>query len=194
MTRQIVIVRYDARWRDEFREIGAPLRAALGDRALRIDHIGSTAVPGLAAKDRIDIQVTVAALDEEPLARSLAPLGYALATEIDHDHAPPGHEGDAPAEWRKLFFRAPEEQRPTNLHVRQVGRANQRYALLFRDYLRVDQMARGAYEQIKEALARLHPDDVDAYYAVKDPVCDIVMAAAERWASASNYTIGPSDI
>ena len=193
MTRQIVIATYDARWPDEFRQIGEELRAALGDLALRIDHIGSTSVPGLAAKDLIDIQVTVAALDAEGLAAALAPLGYTLAVEIDHDHVPPGREDDAPEEWRKLYFRPPATQRPTHLHIRQAGRANQRYALLFRDYLRVDPLARGAYQQIKEALARLHPEDVDAYYAVKDPVCDIVMAAAERWASAAGYAPGPSD-
>ena len=176
-----------------FAIIGAPLREALRALALRIDHIGSTSVPGLAAKDVIDIQVTVAALDAETLAGALAPLGYTLAREIDRDHMPPGHD-DPPEEWRKLFFRPPEGQRRTNLHIRQASRANQRYALLFRDYLRIDPQSRGAYQQIKETLARLHPDDVDAYYDVKDPVCDIVMAAAERWAAQTRYVPGPSDL
>ena len=49
-------------------------------------------------------------------------------------------------------------------------------------------------KQIKEALARLHPDDVEAYYDVKDPVCDIIAAAAEWWAVATGYTPGPSDL
>jgi GrpB-like predicted nucleotidyltransferase (UPF0157 family) len=193
MMNLITILPYDARWPGEFRAIGAPLREALGDLARRIDHIGSTSVPGLAAKDVIDIQVTVAALDVETLVGALAPLGYTLYPPADHDHMPPGHD-DPPEEWRKLFFRPPEGQRRTHLHIRQASRANQRYALLFRDYLRVDPQARGAYQQIKEALARLHPDDVDAYYDVKDPVCDIVMAAAERWATATGYIPGPSDL
>lgn len=190
---QITIVPYQDRWPAEFSDIAHNLRAAFGDRALRIDHIGSTSVPGLAAKDVIDIQVTVAALDAETLAATLAPLGYTLYPPADHDHMPPGHD-DPPEEWRKLFFRPPEQQRRTNLHIRQVNRANQRYALLFRDYLRIDPQARGAYQQIKEALARLHPDDVDAYYDVKDPVCDIVLAAAERWAAQTAYVPGPSDL
>ena len=67
--------------------------------------------------------------------------------------------------------------------MREVGRANQRYALLFRDHLRADARAAAAYERVKVALARLHPDDADAYYAVKDPVCDLVIHAAERWAA-----------
>ncbi|HZC07903.1 MAG TPA: GrpB family protein [Ktedonobacterales bacterium] len=193
-TSQIEIRPYDARWPQEFRAIALPLREALGDLALRIDHIGSTSVPGLAAKDVIDLQVTVAALDVEALSAALAPLGYTLYGLADHDHTPPGHDDDPPEEWRKLFFRAPEGQRRRNLHVRQAGRANQRYALLFRDYLRADPLARGGYERVKQALARLHADDVDAYYDVKDPACDIIMAGAELWASATSYAPGPSDL
>jgi GrpB-like predicted nucleotidyltransferase (UPF0157 family) len=183
---------YDPRWPEEFTRIAMPLRYALGDCALRIDHIGSTSVPGLAAKDRIDVQVTVFALDAEPLASALAPLGYALVQRITVDHVPPGQD-DNPDGWRKLFFREPEDQRPTNLHVRCDGAPNQRYALLFRDYLRADATCADAYARIKFALSRLHPDDVDAYYDVKDPVCDVIMAAAERWAEATGYALGPTD-
>jgi GrpB-like predicted nucleotidyltransferase (UPF0157 family) len=193
MTAHFTIVGHDIQWSDEFQAIAEPLRASLGVLALRIDHIGSTSVPRLAAKDIIDIQVTVAALNEEALSRALAPLGYTLAPENGHDHVPPGHDDDAPEDWRKLYFRPPTDQRDTHLHVRQAGRANQRYALLFRDYLRVDPVACGAYERIKRALARLHPDDVEAYYDVKDPVCDIIIAAAERWASATGYEQGTTD-
>ncbi len=189
----IEIVPFDNRWPDEFRRVAAPLRAALGALALRIDHIGSTAVPGLAAKDVIDVQVTVATLDAPAISSALAPLGYTLREGITGDHVPPGYD-DRPEEWSKLFFRAPAGQRRTNLHVRQVGRANQRYALLFRDYLRAEPGAAGAYARIKEALARLHPQDIEAYYDVKDPVCDIIMAAAERWAVQTRHTPGPSDL
>lgn len=193
MRNLIEIVPYDQRWSVEFRRIGAPLRKAMGDLAVRIDHIGSTAVPGLAAKDVIDVQVTVATLDAGALVPALAPLGYTLWEGITGDHVPPGRD-DPPEEWRKLFFRAPEGQRRTNLHIRQVGRANQRYALLFRDYLRADPRVVGAYEQVKEVLARLHPADLDAYYDVKDPVCDIIMVAAECWAARTSYAPGPSDL
>lgn len=193
MNNLIRIVAYTPQWSLEFQRIGLPLREALGERAVRIDHIGSTAVAGLAAKDVIDIQVTVATLDADLLARALAPLGYTLWDGITSDHLPPGRN-DPPQEWRKLFFRAPQGQRRTNLHIREAERANQRYALLFRDYLRADPRARGAYAQVKETLARLHPEDLDAYYEVKDPVCDIIMAAAEHWASETRYVPGPADL
>jgi GrpB-like predicted nucleotidyltransferase (UPF0157 family) len=193
MRNSIEIVPYDPRWPVEFRGVGMPLRKIMGDLAVRIDHIGSTAVPGLAAKDVIDVQVTVATLDAGALVPALAPLGYALWEDITGDHVPPGRD-DPQEEWRKLFFRAPQGQRRTNLHIRQAGRANQRYALLFRDYLRADPRVAGAYKQVKEVLARLHPEDLDAYYDVKDPVCDIIMAAAERWAIETSYAPGPSDL
>jgi GrpB-like predicted nucleotidyltransferase (UPF0157 family) len=140
----IEIVPYDARWPAEFQRVGAPLREVLGKLALRIDHIGSTSVPGLVAKDTIDVQVTVAELEAGAISAVVAPLGYTLREDITGDHMPPGRS-DPPEEWRKLYFRMPIGQRRTNLHVRQAGRANQRYALLFRDYLRADPVAARAY-------------------------------------------------
>ena len=92
MTPLIAILPYDTHWPVEFRDVGMSLREALADLALRIDHIGSTSVPSLAAKDVIDIQVTVAALDADALAQALAPLGYTLYPPADHDHVPPGRD------------------------------------------------------------------------------------------------------
>ncbi len=192
MTHSIVIVPYDERWPEEFAGIGADMRVALGDLALRIDHIGSTAVPGLAAKDVIDIQVTVRSLDPETIAVALAGAGYALRDDITRDHVPPGATDD-PDEWRKLYAQPHAGHRRVHVHIRQAGRANERYALLFRDYLRANPAAMAAYSQIKGALARLHPDDADAYYDVKDPVCDLIIDGAERWARATGHAPGPSD-
>jgi len=89
-------------------------------------------VPGLPAKDVIDVQVTVAALDRERLAPALARAGF-VVQNIGNDHRPPGATGPD-EDWRKLFFHA-GSGRPVNLHVRAAGRPNQRYPLLFRDYL-----------------------------------------------------------
>jgi len=74
MNHPIAVVPYDGRWPQEFRRIGGTLRAAMGDLALRIDHIGSTSVPGLAAKDVIDLQITVETLDPGSIAAALASL------------------------------------------------------------------------------------------------------------------------
>ena len=102
--------------------------------ALRIDHIGSTSVPGLPAKDIIDVQVSVSQLDAALDAAFLS-IGYTVFPGITSDHQPPDFVGPD-SEWVKRYFRPPAGQRPTHMHVRILGRANQRYALLFRDYLR----------------------------------------------------------
>ena len=193
MTSAITIVPYDARWPDEFREIGGALKHAFGGDALRIDHIGSTAVPGLAAKDVIDIQVTVDALGTANVDVALTDLGYQVRAHSVEDHIPPGGT-TAPREWQKRFARASPGQRPIHIHVREAGRANQRYALLCRDFLRAAPESAEAYARVKLALAQLTPMDVHAYYEVKDPVCDIIIDAAERWAFASGYKPGPPDL
>src|SRR5437867_2171644 len=84
----IEIMPYDQNWPHEFAEIARPLRATLGEAALRIDHIGSTAVPGLAAKDVIDVQVTVRDFDA-PFEALLGSLGYIRRLDINRDHLPP---------------------------------------------------------------------------------------------------------
>ena len=89
--------------------------------------------------------------------------------------------------WQKRFFRPPTEQRPTNLHVRIQGRANQRYPLLFRDYLRDNRSAAEAYANLKRQLALHHPENIDAYCDIKDPACDLIMQAAEAWAAKTHW-------
>src|SRR5438445_5676030 len=98
------IVPYDANWPREFVAVAADVRRALGPLALRIDHIGSTAVPGLAAKDVIDVQVGVAALDPEAaLVDPLGAVGFVLRPGIVGDHRPPGGNGPA-ADWAKRLL------------------------------------------------------------------------------------------
>ena len=86
----ITIVPYDASWPEAFVEVARPLRIVLGHLALRIDHMGSTAVPGLAAKDRIDVQVTIQHFDCTPqVVTALGLLGYTHFKEYTSDHRPP---------------------------------------------------------------------------------------------------------
>lgn len=185
----IIIVPFRSSWPAEYEAIAAGLREALGSLALRIDHIGSTAVPGLAAKDVIDVQVAVVALEQRAVD-ALVAHGYVSRPDIMGDHMPPGVT-DEPAQWAKRYVQQ-REPRPIHVHIRVYGRANMRYALLFRDYLRAHLATMGAYAQIKQALAHYHADDVDAYYAVKDPVCDVIMAA-EQWAAATGWQLPPPE-
>jgi GrpB-like predicted nucleotidyltransferase (UPF0157 family) len=75
-------------------------------------------------------------------------------------------------------------RRRVNAHVRVAGWPNQRYALLFRDYLRAHRGAAAAYVSLKRGLAGRLGGDLAAYTELKDPACDLIVAAAEDWASA----------
>lgn len=186
----VEIVPYHETWPAEFQTIALSLRQALGSLALRIDHIGSTAVPGLPAKDVIDIQITVAALDADVLS-AMTTLGYTQPVGDWHDHRPPRAFGPA-ADWEKWYFKPPAGQRRTHTHVRVQGRANQRYALLFRDYLRAHPATAQAYAELKRRLAQ-NLADPQTYPEVKDPAVDLIYLAAEAWAVATNWQPGPSD-
>jgi GrpB-like predicted nucleotidyltransferase (UPF0157 family) len=184
----IVIVDYRPEWTEEFATVERAVREAVGDLALRIDHIGSTSVPGLAAKDIIDVQVTVRDLTPE-LEAAFERAGF-VRMPYTQDHVPPtatatGSERD----WEKRLFRPAPGMRPANIHVRRAGSANGRYALLFRDYLCAHPLASGAYAQAKVALAQHGPTDWDLYYDVKDPICDIIMAGAEDWAASTDWSL-----
>jgi GrpB-like predicted nucleotidyltransferase (UPF0157 family) len=181
--RRVTIVEPKASWPTEFEAIATSLRQALGGLALRVDHIGSTSVPGLRAKDVIDVQVTVAALDRDRLVPALAHAGF-VDQGIGNDHRPPGATGPDD-DWRKLFFQA-ASPRPANVHVRVAGAPNQRYPLLFRDYLRAHPRSAAAYATLKRALAGLGIDR-GVYADVKDPACDLIFIAAEDWASQTAW-------
>lgn len=188
----ISIVQYKTSWPNEFLEKGTMLRHILGDLALRIDHIGSTSVPGLAAKDVIDIQITAERLTKD-LERAMKLAGFQRLVDISQDHVPPGKVTDA-QEWEKWIFQPASPGRRVNVHVRMPGRANQRYAILFRDYLRAFPAIAQAYGQVKEAIVKYHPEqDMEAYYDIKDPVCDIIIGGADEWALSTNWRAGPSD-
>ena len=168
------------------------LRNILGELALRIDHIGSTSVPGLAAKDVIDIQITADRLSRN-LESAMSLAGFQRLPNITSDHLPPGKDADA-HEWEKWFFQPASASRRVNVHVRLPGRVNQRYAILFRDYLRAFPAIAQGYGQVKDAIVKYHPEqDMEAYYDIKDPVCDVIHAGAEQWAVATNWQPGPSD-
>jgi len=181
-----LIVEYQPRWADEFAEIRGRLADPFGDLASHIEHIGSTSVPGLAAKDVIDVQVSVASLEpEEPLLEALAAAGMSDAVPDAWDHVPPGRTGE-PDRWLKLFASPPRGERRVHVHVRALGSPNERFALLFRDFMRAHDDARDAWAIFKIELAKIAPT-VQDYVEVKDPATDVVMVVAERWATDTGW-------
>jgi GrpB-like predicted nucleotidyltransferase (UPF0157 family) len=177
---RIEIVAYDPAWPARFAELGQELRAGLGEVALRIDHIGSTAVHGLAAKPIIDIQISV--VDFEPLAAYRQPLerlGYV-------------YRADNP-ERTKRYFREPPGRPRTHVHVRRAGSFSEQWALLFRDYLRTHPEAAAEYATLKRRLAIRFRDDRRAYTDAKGPFLWKVIRKADEWAQAEGWRPGPSD-
>lgn len=174
-SRPVEVVDYQPSWPGEFVALAERLRPRMGDAA--IDHVGSTAVPGLPAKDCIDVQVRVRSLDPEPLSA----IGFRLRPEPWNRE-----ELSAGVRCRKLVFAPPAGERRCNVHLRLLDGPNARYALLFRDYLRADRVAREAWGAFKRRLAVSVPDLAD-YGQIKSPATDVLMGAAERWATTIGW-------
>jgi GrpB-like predicted nucleotidyltransferase (UPF0157 family) len=135
----VVVVPYDERWPGRFEEVAARIRAALGERVLALDHVGSTSVPGLAAKAVIDVDLTVAdSADEPAYLPDLEAAGFVLRVR----------EPD----WEQhRMLTVPD--RSVNLHVFSPDAREPHRHLLFRDWLRRDAADRDLYAATKTELA-----------------------------------------
>lgn len=182
----IAIVSHRDSWRHRFK-ITADALLPLCPAGTTIQHIGSTAVPGLAAKDVIDLQISIPCLAEFAL-HPLEAAGYTYRGLIE-DHVPAGM-ALASADLQKHYFARTSPH--THVHVRERGRFNQRFALLCRDYLRANPLASAAYEVVKRELAERFSSDKASYYALKDPVFDLIVAGANEWAARVGWTV-PDD-
>ena len=195
-TRQTVasppaLVPYDPAWPDDARRIIARLQTACGSKALRVDHIGSTAVPGMDGKDVIDIQVTVASLAAaDEIADALAEVGYPRKEHITADVAKPDarstmadfdHTSDASL-WQKRFHGAADPGRPAHIHIRVDGWPGQQFALLFTDWLVANPGVREDYLAAKRA-ALAAPDYADA----KEPWFLDAYRRAWEWADTTGW-------
>jgi GrpB-like predicted nucleotidyltransferase (UPF0157 family) len=150
----VIIVPYVPIWPDIFAELRDRLVAALGLAAIRIEHIGSTAVPGLAAKPIIDIDVVIATQADLPLAISkLSAAGYA-------------YQGEKGIEGRHAFAQ-PAALPPHHLYVCAASSSELRRHIAFRDYLRANPEAAKAYGALKKRLAEKFGEDREGYTEAK---------------------------
>ncbi|MBB5775139.1 GrpB family protein [Nonomuraea jabiensis] len=180
MADPVEIVDHDPAWQEEFARIGEALRRRLGDVAPRIDHIGSTAVPGLAAKPVIDVQVSVRSF--EPLEAFRSPLESLGLV----------YRADNPDLTKRYFREAPGERR-THVHVRVLGSFSQQLSLLFRDYLRAHAGAAAEYATVKRRLAAEFRHERHRYVEAKRPFIWDTLRHADDWSQATGWTPGPSD-
>ncbi|MGV9860869.1 dephospho-CoA kinase [Gordonia sp. NPDC003425] len=180
----VVLADPDPAWAELGSRLVNRLWALVGDKASAIDHIGSTAVPGLAAKPTIDIQVTVADLDvADALSDTLADGGFPRMPGIEGDNPKPDPATgsvDAGA-WGKRLHGAADPGRPVNVHLRAAGSPGQRFAIDFRDWLRADAAAREEYTAIKRAAFDGADGDSEAYVAAKEPWFDEVYPRIAAW-------------
>ncbi|TDD61153.1 GrpB family protein [Kribbella antibiotica] len=181
--RPVAVSDYRVSWPEEFGQLADRLRGVVGHHAVAIDHVGSTSVPGLAAKDCVDVQIRVLAL--EPLVELLTDAGFRLRPEAWNRA-----EVSAGVTCPKLVFAPPVGERATNVHVRLHDGPNARYALLFRDYLRAHDDVRDAWGAFKKRLSATVSDIFD-YGQIKAPATEVLMAGAEAWvASGGGFGFG----
>jgi GrpB-like predicted nucleotidyltransferase (UPF0157 family) len=160
---RITIADYDPAWPARFERERVRIEQALGPVAKRIEHIGSTSVPGLAAKPIVDVLVTVADPDDEAaFARGLTGLGYVLRVRE------PGHR----------MFRTPE--RDLHVHVWADDDPEVSRYLALRDRLRSSPEDRAAYERLKRELASREWEDMNHYADAKSELIEAILARAAR--------------
>jgi len=145
----VIVVEYDPDWPRVFEELRASVTGAVQDIAISIEHVGSTAVPGLAAKPVIDMDIVVAQSDVVHAIERLSELGYS-------------HRGDLGIPLREAF-RTPSGSRPHNLYVCPSNSPALANHLALRDYLRGNAEASRDYGALKKKLAEEFRDDIDGY-------------------------------
>lgn len=180
MPERITVVSYDPEWPHLFHSLGRRLRMRLQELAERIDHIGSTSIPGMAAKPILDIQISV---------RSLEPMeSYKAALEAE------GFvwRADNPDLTKRYFRESPGRPR-THIHVRQSGSWSEQFALLFRDYMRTHPDDAAAYAELKYRLAAEYPTDREGYVEAKGPSLWEAMRRATDWSQQAAWQPGSSD-
>ena len=161
---RIELSEYDPRWPELYAEHAARLRAALGDRAVRLEHVGSTSVPGLPAKPIIDIGLEVPdSADEPAYVEELEAAGYLLRVR-------------EPEWFEHRLFNTP--QRDVNLHVFSAGCSETDRMVRFRDWLRGNDADRELYLQTKRELAARDWKYMQQYADAKSGVVERIMARA----------------
>ena len=169
--REIVIVAYDPAWPARFEGHRARIADALRTRALRIEHVGSTAVPELAAKPIVDIQLSVSDVEDEGrYVPGLEAAGYRLRVREE------GH-------------RLLREAAAVHIHVCPQGSDWERRHLLFRDWLRTDATDRERYAETKMELAARAWQTMNHYADAKSAVIEQIMRRAERWARRTGWRL-----
>ena len=181
------LVAYDETWPRQADRLIARISAAMGTRAPEIEHIGSTAVPGLAGKDVIDLQIGVPDLhdaDDPEFVRTLEDLGFPRSKDNTMDNVK--DELPDPSLWVKRFHGSCDPGRIVHVHVRETEGAGWQYALLYRDWLRSDADARADYLTEKRRLAGTCATTRE-YAEAKEPWFNHIWPRMQSWARRTGW-------
>ncbi|MPZ25459.1 MAG: dephospho-CoA kinase [Micromonosporaceae bacterium] len=181
-SRRAALAEPDPTWPEQASRLLARIGRAAGELALRVEHVGSTSVPALAAKDVIDVQVVVG--DLPTAARVAAGLREAGLVTMPGQWHDLGRDG---REHRKVVACNADPGRAVNVHLREVGSAAWRDALLLRDWLRATPEAVVEYAALKRELAGQPHESIDAYASRKTPWIGSALARADRWAAGAQW-------
>ena len=182
------LVAHDDSWTSTATRLIDRITSALGERAIAVEHIGSTSVPGLPAKDVIDLQVAVRRLsdvDAPEFVKSLADKGFPRSEGNDQDTVHPWAP-DA-ASWAKRFHGSADPGRVVHVHVREHGSPGWESALLFRDWLVANPTERDDYAHLKRALAQTETTTT-AYTLAKEPWIESALERARVWARHTGWS------
>lgn len=185
---QGAVVDPDPGWAADGARLVAKLADALGDNATDVQHIGSTSVPGLLAKDVVDLQVGVRRLadaDDPTFVDALRRRGFPRVGDVVSDTPHPG--GGDPASWPKRFHASMDPGRVANLHVREHGSPGWLFALQFRDWLRADPGAVADYAAEKRRILAV-TDSTTAYVAAKEPWFAVAYPRVTVWAERHGWS------
>lgn len=162
--------------------------AGMGEQAVSVEHIGSTSVPGLSAKDVIDLQIAVPRLpsaDAPEFVRALADLGFPRSEGNNQDTV---HRwAPDPTAWAKRFHGSADPGRIAHVHVREHGSAGWESALLFRDWLVANPSECADYLDLKRVAAR-HEATILGYSVAKEPWIDSALERARVWARHTGWS------
>ncbi len=179
----------DPTWPAAGARVVARIAHALAGHGVEVDHVGSTSVADLVAKDVIDIQVGVRRLadaDHTAFAAALARAGYLVRPDNRFDTPHPA--GAEAAGWEKRYYSGCDPEQVVHLHVREIGSPGYVFALAFRDWLRAEPAARTAYGAEKRRAADVEVTANGDYTSAKEPYFEVTFAHVQEWIGRSGWT------
>ena len=165
---------YDSIWNDKFLLLKNELLISCKELIVDIEHIGSTSIKGMKAKDIVDVQCSIKDFNDVALLKpKLELIGFEYIEDFKQDHVPFKDHTYFSSDWEKRFFKGLYNNQEYNIHIRKVGSLNWQFALKFRDFLSTNAQARYSFMQFKERVAQSEID-LFSYCHIKDSVIDLM--------------------